>query len=130
MKARILYIEDNEPNLYMVTFLLEANRYEVIQAREGKAGIEIASRNRPDLILLDIQLPSMNGYTVAGLLRKNPDLSEIPIVALTSFAMVGDREKAIEAGCTGYTEKPINPDTFVVEVGQYLSNRVSKGTEK
>ena len=130
MKARILYIEDNEPNLYMVTFLLEANGYEVIQAREGNAGIEIADRDRPDIILLDIQLPSMDGYKVASILRKNPDLSETPIVALTSFAMVGDRKKAMEAGCVGYIEKPINPDTFVVEIGQYLSKHIFKGPGK
>ena len=130
MKARILYIEDNEQSLYLVTFLLKADGYEVLQARDGIEGVEAAGRQRPDLILLDIQLPGMDGYAVARRLRDNPDLAETPIVALTSFAMVGDREKALAAGCTGYIEKPINPDTFLVEIGQYLTKRVSRGTEQ
>ena len=120
MKGKILYIEDNEQSLYMVTFLLEAKGYEVLQARDGKEGIEAAGQARPDLILLDIQLPSMDGYAVARILRSNADLKDTPIVALTSFAMVGDREKASEAGCTGYIEKPINPETFLGELTQYL----------
>jgi len=111
MKIKVLYIENNEPNLYLVSFLLEANGFEVIQAREGNAGIEAASKDKPDLILLDIQLPGMDGYEVSHRLQQNPDLSETPIVALTSFALTGDRQKAITAGCTGYIEKPINPDT-------------------
>ena len=80
MKARILYIEDNEQSLYLVSFLLKAKGYEVIQARDGIEGIETAGRSRPDLILLDIQLPSMDGYEVARLLRSNPELSETPPV--------------------------------------------------
>lgn len=120
MKKRILVIEDNEQNLYLITFILEKNGYEVFQARDGKEGIELAEQVEPALILLDIQLPVMDGYTVARRLRANPALTEIPIVAVTSYAMVGDREKALEAGCTGYLEKPINPDTFMTEVEQYL----------
>jgi two-component system, cell cycle response regulator DivK len=120
MKARILYIEDNEQNLYLVTFLLNTKGYEVLQAKEGQQGIEIATRAKPDLILLDILLPSMDGYTVARFLRKHPDLKTTPIVALTSYAMAGDREKALAAGCTGYIEKPINPDTFLNQVGSFL----------
>jgi len=72
------------------------------------------------LILLDIQLPTMDGYAVAQVLRSNPALKEIPIVAVTSYAMVGDREKALAAGCTGYMEKPINPENFVAEIESYL----------
>jgi two-component system cell cycle response regulator DivK len=130
MKARILYIEDNEQSLYLVSFLLKAKGYEVIQARDGIEGIETAGRSRPDLILLDIQLPSMDGYEVARLLRSNPELSETPIMALTSFAMAGDREKALEAGCSGYIEKPINPDTFPRKIGQYLTKRASQGSKE
>jgi two-component system, cell cycle response regulator DivK len=120
MKARILCIEDNEQNLYLVTFLLNSNGYEVLQAREGREGIDSAVRNKPDLILLDIQLPAMDGYAVARTLRANPDLDTIPVVAVTSYAMVGDREKALNAGCSGFIEKPINPDTFVMQIEQYL----------
>lgn len=118
--AKILIIEDNEQNLYLETFILEKNGHHIIQARSGERGIALAIRERPDLILLDIQLPGMDGYTVAQALRKNPDIIHIPIVAVTSYAMTGDRERVLEAGCTGYIEKPINPDTFHLEVSQHL----------
>ena len=120
MKKRILIIEDNEQNLYLTTFILEKSGYEVFQARDGREGIELAGQVEPALILLDIQLPVMDGYAVARGLRSNPALAEVPIVAVTSYAMVGDREKTLEAGCTDYLEKPINPDTFMTEVEQYL----------
>ncbi len=120
MKKRILYIEDNEQNLYLVTFILEKNGYEVSAARDGQEGIDSAAAVQPDLILLDIQLPRMDGYSVARQLRANPDLATIPIVAVTSYAMAGDRDKALAAGCNGYIEKPINPDTFMQQVEQHL----------
>ena len=109
MKKKILYIEDNEQNLYLITFILEKHGYEVYAAMDGQEGIDSAAIVLPDLILLDIQLPLMDGYAVARRLRANPDLAEIPIVAVTSYAMAGDRDKAIGAGCAGYIEKPINP---------------------
>lgn len=118
--AKILIIEDNEQNLYLETFILEKNGHQIIQARSGEKGIALAISEHPDLILLDIQLPGMDGYTVAQQLRKNPDITHIPIVAVTSYAMTGDRERILEAGCTGYIEKPINPDTFHLEVSQHL----------
>lgn len=120
MKRKILYIEDNEQNLYLVTFLLEKHGYEVHAARDGQEGIDTAARVLPDLILLDIQLPHMDGYAVAHQLRSNPDLAEVPIVAVTSYAMAGDREKALAAGCSGYIEKPINPETFMNQVEFHL----------
>jgi two-component system, cell cycle response regulator DivK len=120
MKSRILYIEDNEQNLYLVTFILEKAGYEIFQAHDGKTGIEMAAQLKPDLILLDILLPKMDGYAVAKAIRKDNLLDNTPIVALTSYAMPGDMEKAIEAGCVGYIEKPINPDTFSGEVSRYL----------
>ena len=118
--ARILIIEDNEHNLYLQTFILEKNGHEIIQASNGETGIARAAQELPDLILLDIQLPGMDGYTVAEALRKNPAIVNIPIVAVTSYAMTGDRERILEAGCTSYIEKPINPDTFHAEVAQFL----------
>lgn len=120
MKPKILVIEDNEQNMYLTTFILEKHHFQVLQANNGIEGIEIASQQQPDLILLDIQLPVMDGYTVARELRKNPLSAGIPIVAITSYAMPGDREQALQAGCTGYIEKPINPETFINEVKQYL----------
>ncbi len=123
MKTKILYIEDNEQNMYLVTFILEKHGYEICAATDGQEGIDLAARIRPDLILLDIQLPCMDGYTVARQLRTNPDLAAIPIVAVTSYAMAGDRDKALAAGCNGYIEKPINPDTFVLQIEQHLPKR-------
>ena len=118
--AKILIIEDNEQNLYLETFILQRNGHEIIQARNRETGIALAAQSLPDLILLDIQLPGMDGYTVAENLRKNPILANIPIIAVTSYAMMGDRERILAAGCTSYIEKPINPETFHVEVTQFL----------
>lgn len=123
MKGKILVIEDNEQNLYLVRYILERNGYEVFTAPDGRSGIEEASSLQPDLILLDIQLPEMDGYAVARNLRRNPALENTPIVAVTSYAMVGDREKVMEAGCDGYIEKPIDPDTFVSQIERHLPGR-------
>jgi len=120
MKKRVLVIEDNEQNLYLVTFLLERHGYAVSAARDGVIGIEQAAREIPDLILLDIQLPLLDGHAVAKQLKSCDELAEVPIVAVTSYAMPGDREKAIESGCSGYIEKPINPDTFISQIEKFL----------
>jgi CheY-like chemotaxis protein len=120
VKPKILVIEDNEQNLYLVTFILEAHGYRVVQARDGRKGVELAGQVDPQLIILDIQLPVMDGYTVARELRSNSDLADVPIVAVTSYAMAGDRERVLEAGCTGYIEKPIDPETFMDQVEAYL----------
>ena len=120
MNKRILLIEDNEQNRYLVTFLLQARGWEVVHAADGPAGLALAGDIAPALILLDIQLPGMDGYAVARALRTNPKLAAIPVVAVTSYAMSGDRERCIEAGCTGYLEKPIDPQTFVSEVEAML----------
>jgi two-component system, cell cycle response regulator DivK len=122
MKATILVIEDNERNMYLVTFILEKSGYRVVQAQDGQTGIALAHQINPDLILLDIQLPVMDGYAVARELTKNGALHDFPIVAVTSYAMVGDRERVLAAGCVGYIEKPINPATFMAEIEQYLSD--------
>jgi two-component system cell cycle response regulator DivK len=123
MKPTILMIEDNAQNRYLATFLLERHGYEIVSAVDGPRGIEMAQTFKPDLILLDIQLPGMDGYGVAQALRRIDSLSDTPIIAVTSYAMVGDREKAVAAGCTGYVEKPIDPDTFVAEI-ERISNAV------
>ena len=129
MKEKILLIEDNEQNRYLVTFLLESHGYTVIQASDGRLAIELAGRVQPHLILLDIQLPIMDGYAVARQLRNNPALANIPIVAVTSYAMTGDREKSIAAGCNGYIEKPINPETFVAEIERHLEEARKEGRQ-
>ncbi len=121
MGNKILYIEDNDQNFYLVKFILAARGLDVVQAKDGISGIEAVNEIKPDIVLLDIQLPTMSGYEVAAELRKNTSLNNVPIIALTSYAMAGDREKAMEAGCTGYIEKPINPDTFLGQVMSYLN---------
>lgn len=113
MSARILLIEDNEQNRYLTSFLLERHGYQVESAVDGPKGVQAAASHPPDIILLDIQLPQMDGHAVARALRELRALDATPIIAVTSYAMVGDREKSLAAGCDGYIEKPIDPDTFV-----------------
>ncbi len=127
MSQSILLIEDNEQNRYLLTFLLEQHGYVVHSAADGQRGIEAARSLRPSLILLDIQLPVMDGYAVARALRESELLHGTPIVAVTSYAMPGDREKALASGCDGYIEKPIDPATFIAELEQTLGESPRRG---
>lgn len=120
MNNTLLIIEDNEQNLYLMRFLLEKNGFTILGAENGIKGIEMAKQYKPMAILLDIQLPGMDGYAVAAELKKNTELKNVPVIAVTSYAMVGDREKILAAGATGYIEKPIDPDTFVAEIRKFL----------
>lgn len=116
----VLVIEDNEQNLYLMRFLLERHGFSVADAASGRLGLALAQKLKPDLILLDIQLPEMDGYAVAAELRKLDAQKKTPIIAVTSHAMVGDREKALASGATDYIEKPINPETFVSQLRRHL----------
>ncbi|MFY0713286.1 response regulator [Seonamhaeicola sp. NFXS20] len=118
MKPSILIIEDNEQNMYMLSYLLEKHNYNVIKAFNGKDGLQLAHELHPEIILIDIQLPDMDGYEICVKLRHNGLPKNTTIIAVTSYAMGGDKEKAIEAGATGYIEKPINPETFVAQMEQ------------
>jgi two-component system cell cycle response regulator DivK len=118
MTRTALLIEDNEQNRYLASFLLERHGYEVVAAADGRAALDALTGFVPDVILLDIQLPGMDGYEVARLLRGLDSLRAVPIIAVTSYAMVGDREKSMAAGCNGYIEKPIDPETFIREIEQ------------
>lgn len=120
MAETVLIIEDNEQNLYMMRFLLERHGFVVESSRDGRAGIEDALRLQPTAILLDLQLPEMDGYTVAARLRTYPHLARTPVIAVTSYAMVGDRERILAAGATGYIEKPIDPERFVEQIRTYM----------
>ncbi len=122
MKKKLLLIEDNEQNIYLIKFLLEKNDFQVDEARSGGDGIKKALLIKPDMILLDIQLPDIDGYSVANELKKYNELNGIPIIAVTSYALSGDREKAIQSGCSGYIEKPINPDTFIDDIKKYIND--------
>ncbi|NBD95236.1 MAG: response regulator [Gammaproteobacteria bacterium] len=119
MRGKILLIEDNEQNAYLVTYLLGARNWEVVSAPDGRAGLELADSQSPELILLDIQLPGMDGYEVARQLRARKHLEDTPIIAVTSYAMPGDRENCLAAGCSGYIEKPIDPETFADQVERF-----------
>ncbi|MEC4673682.1 MAG: response regulator [Nitrospirota bacterium] len=118
--TRVLVIEDNESNIYLIRFMLEKEGYEVLVARDGTSGVAMAIQEKPDLILMDLQLPDITGLEATKQIRTADPNGTIPIVAVTSYAMTGDLEKALAAGCTGYIEKPINPETFLQEIQIYL----------
>lgn len=128
MQPSLLIIEDNEQNYYMMRFLLEKKGFAVRVADNGRDGIKLALEERPLAILLDIQLPELDGYAVAAELRRHADLDGVPIIAVTSYAMVGDSEAILAAGATGYIEKPINPETFAAEIGAYLAEPPGGGS--
>ena len=113
MKPTVLVIEDQEQNQYLMKYLLESSGFRVVLVGDGIEGISRARVEAFDLVLLDIQLPTITGYEVARALRGGPPPIAVPIVAVTSYAMPGDREQALAAGCTGYIEKPIDPSRFV-----------------
>ncbi|MEO7432869.1 MAG: response regulator [Dokdonella sp.] len=123
MRCTALLIEDNDQNRYLATFLLEHAGYTVVSAADGPSGLAIALKHLPDVILLDIQLPLMDGYAVARALRTTPSFASVPIIAITSYAMSGDREKAFECGFTAYIEKPIDPQAFIDQLLPYRAAR-------
>jgi two-component system cell cycle response regulator DivK len=118
--STVLIIEDNEKNRYLISFILRGAGYEIIEAVTGEDGVVTALRMHPDLILMDIQLPGIDGYETTRRIRKSPEGADVPIIALTSYAMSGDRERALAAGCSGYIEKPINPDTILDEILKFV----------
>ena len=117
---KILIIEDNDANLYLMRFILEKNGYQVTEAREGLQGVEMALKDAYDAIIMDIQLPDITGLEATRKIRDAREGNKAPIIAVTSYAMVGDRERSLAAGCTGYIEKPINPDTFMSELERFI----------
>lgn len=122
MSYKILIIEDNEQNLYLTKFLLESYGHVILSALSGLEGIKLAESSQPDFILLDIQLPEVNGYEILEKCKKSKLLFSTPIIVVTSYAMAGDRERCMAAGANGYIEKPINPDTFMQQIEEFLLN--------
>lgn len=118
--GRVLYIEDRTDNQMLIKRVLMSEGLEVLLARSAIEGIQAAVGFKPDLILMDINMPEMDGYTATNELRKFPELNHVPIVALTANVMKGDREKTMAAGCDGYISKPIDVDRFPVEVINYI----------
>ena len=118
---KILVVEDDENNLYVTTHILKNAKYEVLPADNGKDALEIAKEQKPDLILLDLALPYLDGYEVTKHLRALQDFQQTPIIAVTAYSMTGDREKVMRKGFTDYLAKPITPRKLVDKVEQYLS---------
>ena len=121
MKPKALLVEDNENNRYLAQFLLERDGFAVTVAVDGKQALQAARLDKPDVVLMDIQMPDMDGYQTAERFKSEPILRDIPLVGVSSFVMPGDREKALQVGFVGYIEKPINPDTFAREVARFLA---------
>jgi CheY-like chemotaxis protein len=120
MAGCVLLVEDNEVNRYLVRFVLEKDGFRVITADNGREAIELARSDRPDLILMDIQMPVMDGYEATRQLKADAQLQSIPVVALTAHAMPHEREQALAAGCAGHIEKPIDTQLFVAQVSSFL----------
>lgn len=120
MAARILIAEDHPASLELLRYLLSASGYDILSAEDGEAALELARRHTPDLIICDLQMPKKNGYEVVGELKRDSALATIPVVAVTAFSMIGDREQVLAAGFDGYLSKPIEPEAFVALIEQYL----------
>lgn len=124
MGKRILVVEDQEDNRRILRDLLTSVGYEIIEAVTGEEGVILAETGRPDLILMDIQLPGIDGYEATRRVRANPAIDQVPIIAVTSYALSGDDVKAMEAGCTDYVPKPFSPRALLAKVRQYLPQAV------
>ena len=121
--TRILYVEDNEDNAYMLAQRLRRHGFEVVIAPDGGQGIEMARRAQPDLILMDLGLPSLDGWTAARVLKDAPDTKAIPIVALSAHTMPGDRERALAAGCDEYDPKPVDFERLLAKIHSLVQGR-------
>lgn len=122
MSKRILVVEDQEDNRKIVRDLVTTSGYELVEATTGEEGLELAESERPDLILMDIQLPGLDGYEVTRRIKANPGLRHIPIIVVTSYALSGDDKKAFAAGCDGYVTKPFSPRLLLAKIREYLPN--------
>jgi len=123
LKEKILIVEDNPRNMRLITMTLSAKSYELFEASDGEQALDMAIRQRPDLIIMDIQLPKMNGLKVTRRLRQTPAFNHTPIIAITAYAMKGDKEKAIDAGCDVYLPKPINTRELPGLIAEILQQR-------
>lgn len=120
MPARILVVEDNAANLELARYLLASAGHEILLATHGAEGLDVATRERPDLVISDLQMPVMDGYALIAALQRTPGCDRIPVLALTAFSMPGDREKIMRAGFAGYLSKPIEPELFIAQIAAFL----------
>ena len=125
MPKTILIVEDNELNMKLFHDLLEAHGYSTLQTPDGLSALELAREHRPDLILMDIQLPEVSGLEVTKWLKEDEELRAIPVIAVTAFAMKGDEEKIIEGGCEAYISKPISVNSFLQTIDSFLTEAPS-----
>ncbi|MFC1966043.1 response regulator [Chloroflexota bacterium] len=123
MKEKILIVEDNPQNMRLIEMTLRTGGYALLKATDGEEALDLATREQPDLIIMDMQLPKISGIEVAKRLRQFPAFNHVPIIALTAYAMKGDREKFIEAGCDAYVSKPINTRELPEMVAKILQQR-------
>lgn len=119
--CRVLVVEDNQDNMTLIVDVLLSLDYEVLQARDGEQGVAMAKAEVPDVILMDLSLPRMDGWTATQIIKAERSLSHIPVIALTAHAMMGDKEKALEAGCSDYISKPINLQELASKLLEYCS---------
>lgn len=119
-KGTIVVVEDNVESMYLMTFMLEKAGYRVAPATTGAQGLETVRREHPILVILDMQLPVMSGHEVATHLKEDPELKHTPVVAVTSYAMPGDKEAILASGCDGYIQKPIDPETLIADIALYF----------
>jgi two-component system, cell cycle response regulator DivK len=120
MSARILVVEDSANNTYLMTYLLQAHTHTVTAAASGEQALDLARASCPDLVVMDLQLPGIDGCQTLAAMRAEPELCDVPVVAVTSFALVGDRDRILDAGFDHYLAKPIDPVTFTDEIEGYL----------
>lgn len=120
MAKTILIVEDNDLNMKLFNDLLQAHGYETLQTKDGREAVDIVREHRPDLVLMDIQLPEISGLEVTKMIKSDDELKSIPVIAVTAFAMKGDEEKIREGGCEGYIAKPISVPTFLETVARFL----------
>jgi len=122
MAKKILIVEDNDLNMKLFNDLLQAHGYETVQTVDGRDALKLVREHAPDLILMDIQLPEISGLEVTKMIKADDDLKDIPVIAVTAFAMKGDEEKIREGGCEGYIAKPISVPHFLETVQKFLSD--------
>ncbi|RLE37560.1 response regulator [Candidatus Woesearchaeota archaeon] len=125
-KKKILVVDDDKKSRYLVSFLLEKEGFEIIMATNGLEGIEAAEKQQVDLIIMDIKMPKMDGHETTRRIRRLKKYKSIPIIALTSYVITEDKEKALKAGCTGHMSKPIAPETFISEIKKFLEVKDEK----